>query len=79
MSLLIKCLNSRIIKSEILFILTNFLGGKRKSDVQKRLVALGFHREVFPSLFSLLFHPEVEIDAPQDIDPLHVTHRNETK
>jgi len=52
--------------TEILFILSNLLASKRKIDIQDHLSQLNFFNRVINPLFSILFHPDLELENPED-------------
>jgi len=53
--------------TEILFIISNFLAGKRKIDVQDQLRQLGFFERVIDPFFEIFFHPTLELESSDDI------------
>jgi len=48
--------------TEILFIISNLLAGKRKIDIQDQLNGLNFFKRVIDPLFDILFHPDLILD-----------------
>jgi len=53
--------------TEILFIISNFLAGKRKIDVQDQLRKLNFFERVINPFFDIFFHPTLELESNDDI------------
>jgi len=52
--------------TEILFVISNLLSGKRKFEVQNKLSQINFLEKVVNPLFDLLFHPELNSGNSDD-------------
>jgi len=52
--------------TEILFIISNLLSGKRKIDVQNKLIELKFIERIINPLFDILFNVHL-IDSPESL------------
>jgi hypothetical protein len=72
--------------TEILFVISNLLAGKRKIDTQDKLTKIGFFEKVLTPLFDILFHPSLELECHESQSFVmnhfllnHLTHSNRMK
>jgi len=62
--------------TEILFVLSNLLSGKRKIEVQNILTEISFLERVLNPLLDILFHSGLELDNPDDLLNSYTIHNS---